>query len=424
MTQTVIRLAQVGYGGMFGSDMLTETMWDVQRNGIAPYLDRLGLDDFCKEYQDIVFEMVAIGTPTQASAEQAVRKNETHTGRRPAAYYGETPWDDILQDHPDVDVLLVATPDHLHTEPILAALNNGTHVIVQKCLCLDLNEADTIIETAQEKSLIVGVERHKRYDPDHQMIFHELIPRLGTPIYARGLLEEPLEVSTEIFEGVEQSDPFTYVGVYWVDFFMHYLDLTPLALYGIGQKQRLIRDFGKDTFDAVQIMVTHTSGMTIIYEHNWITPKEFEGRVNQESQILTTLGKVESDTQYRGLRYWSNGGESRTTNTHSFRHPLRPDGSQVSLGYGKDSQIVCLEKVCRIRALGATAADLAGTYPDAASQRLPTAVIQAAWHVVRRNFAYAQEGKPPVVTARFGVDGTTLDDPNSGESVSLYAKPI
>jgi predicted dehydrogenase len=367
---------------------------------------------------------VAVGTRSEGSARRAEAETEVVTGRRPRGYAGERPWVEIFRDNPDLDVVFVATPDHLHTAPILYALRHGCHVVTEKPMCLDLGEADEIIAAAERAGLIVGADMHKRYDPDHLKVFADLAPDLGTPIYARGVLEEPLEVSTTTFKWAEHSDPFSYVGIHWVDVFMHYLKLTPLALYAVGQKQRLLREFGKDAFDAIQVMVTHTSGLNVIYETNWLTPADFEGPVNQESQTVFTLGKVESDSQYRGLRYWIETKGSRTSNTHFFRKVRRPDGSTVSLGYGKDSLIDCLERIYRTKFLGTPVAELAGSYPDARSQRLPTAVVHAARAVVQRNFTHFQEGQAPVCSASFGAGGLVLHDPLAGENVTLYDRPI
>ena len=423
MTEKVIRAALLGYG-MFGADVVVGTLWDLVRNGIAPYLDRVGLDDYAGRYADARFELVAVGTRSEGSARRAEAETEVVTGRRPRGYSGDTPWKDIFRDHPDLDVVFVATPDHLHTEPIMEALRHGCHVVTEKPMCLDLNEADEIIAAAEAAGLIVGADMHKRYDPDHLKIFGELAADLGTPVDARGVLEEPLEVSTQTFKWVEQSDPFSYVGIHWVDIFMHFLKLTPLSLYGVGQKQRLRRDFGKDAFDAIQVMVSHTNGLNVIYENNWLTPADFEGPVNQESQTVFTMGKVESDSQYRGLRYWIENKGSRTSNTHFFRKARRPDGSTVCLGYGKDSLIDCLERIYRVKFLGASVADLAGSYPDARSQRLPTAVVHAAREVVARNFAHFEAGEAPVCAASFGAAGIVVHDPIAGENVTLYDRPV
>ncbi|MGQ9729829.1 MAG: Gfo/Idh/MocA family protein [Candidatus Zipacnadales bacterium] len=422
MAEQTIKVGLVGYG-MFGSDVVAGTLWDLQRNGISPYLDRIGLEDRAREYADIEFALVGIGTRSEASARRGIEYNERETGKRPQAYFGDEPWDTMLEDHPDLDLLVVATPDHLHTAPILAALRNGTHVVSEKPLCLSLQEADEIIALADRSNLIVGVDMHKRYDPDHQRIFSELLANLGTPLYARGVLEEPLEVSTRTFKWVEKSDPFTYVGIHWVDLFMHYLKLKPLAVYAVGQKQRLRQEFGKDAFDAVQAIVTHTNGLTIIYENNWLTPADFEGPVNQESHLVGTLGKVESDSQYRGLRYWVENRGSRTANTHFFRKVRRPDGSYASLGYGKDSLIDCLEKVLRVKA-GTPAAELAGTYPDAQSQRGPVAVVHAVRAVLARNQEHFEAGRAPVATASLGAEGIVLHDPYAGGAEVIYGQRV
>ncbi|HJN16963.1 MAG TPA: Gfo/Idh/MocA family oxidoreductase [Armatimonadota bacterium] len=417
-----VKVGLVGYG-MFGSDVVAGTLWDLQRNGISPYLDRIGLDDRAREYVDVEFDLVGIGTRSEASAQRGLADNERETGKRPGAYFGDTPWDSIMADHPDLDILVVATPDHLHTAPIMSALRNGTHIVAEKPLCLCTSEADEIIALAESSNLIVGVDMHKRYDPDHKKIFGELLAEMGQPIYARGVLEEPLEVSTDIFKWVEDSDPFTYVGIHWVDLFMHYLDLEPLAAYAVGQKMRLRSEFGKDAFDAVQATITHKCGLTIIYENNWLTPADFEGPVNQESHLVGTLGKVESDSQYRGLRYWIETKGSRTTNTHFFRQVARPDGSLASLGYGKDSLIDCIERVLRVKN-GTPAVDLDGTYPDAKSQRGPVAVVDAVRAVIARNQSHFDAGRAPVATASFGSDGILLHDPHAPQAESVYARPL
>ncbi len=423
MGDRTILAAQVGYG-MFGGDVVAATTWDLQRNSISPYLDRIGLDDFCEKYHGTSFKLVAIGTRSERSALRAQKINEKMTGYKPAVYYGEAPWIDIIEDFPDLDLLLVATPDHLHTPPILEALRHGVHVVTEKPMCLEIREADQIIELAESKGLIVGVDMHKRFDPDHIEMFSNLASRIDSPIYGRGVLEEPLEVSTKIFKWAERSDPNSYVGIHWIDLFMYYLNLKPLAVYAMAQKKRLKEDFGKDAYDAVQVLVTYHNGMTVMFETNWITPPDFESNVNQESQLLGKLGKVESDSQYRGLRYWVEGGGTRAVNTHFFRKIRRPDGSYVSVGYGKDSLICCIEKVYRIKFLNATAKELEGTYPDAKSQRLTTAVVYAARKVMERNYELFSMGLSPTATASFSDKGIILHDPHRREDIILYDKPI
>ena len=70
-------------------------------------------------------------------------------------------------------------------------------------------------------------------------------------------------------------------------------------------------------------------------------PPEFEGPVNQGHEIVGADGKVESDQQYRGFRWWNKGDKSRTSNNH-FTREVRCAlmGTSAYVGYGVDSLTV------------------------------------------------------------------------------------
>ncbi|QIF00414.1 Gfo/Idh/MocA family oxidoreductase [Roseimicrobium sp. ORNL1] len=427
MSQT-IQIALVG-AGMFGGDVHARAYADLQRFGIAGQLARVGLDMWNRDFADIRFDLVAVATRSEASARKAAANFKELTGHEPRGYHGDEPWNDILRDFPDLDVLAVATPDHLHTQPILAALERGVHVTTEKPMCLSIHEADEIIDLAKRKNRVVAVDMHKRYDPDHLRIKNDIQNRIGAPLYGTAYLEEPLEVSTSTFKWVESSDPFSYVGPHWTDLIHSYYRSKPASLTAIGQKKRLVRD-GINAYDAVQVRVDYENGMSINYHNNWITPADFEGPVNQGHEIVGADGKVESDQQYRGFRFWNNGGGSRTSNNHFTRDVARPDGTRGYLGYGVDSLTVGLAAICRMKYHGASRDDVAEIYPTAEEARITTAIVDAAAQVRDLNFKYTQEGKGAPVTARFGEDGITIVDPmrasegEAGVFRKIYERPL
>jgi predicted dehydrogenase len=266
---------------------------------------------------------------------------------------------------------------------------------------------------------------HKRYDPDHLRIRAELLQKIGHPLYGTAFLEEPLQVSTSTFKWVEQSDPFSYVGPHWVDLIYHYYGSKPISLTAVGQKKRL-RRYGINAYDAVQVRVDFANGMSINFQNNWITPQDFEGPVNQGHEIVGADGKIESDQQYRGLRWWHADGGSRTSNTHFTRDVARPQGAPAYVGYGVDSITAGLAAICRAKFLGATPESLVRTYPNAEEARITVAIIHAARLVRDLNFKYLQENKGAVVTARFGPDGITIVDPYRAEGpfLKVYDRAI
>jgi predicted dehydrogenase len=404
-----IKIALIG-AGMFGGDVHLRAYADLARAGISPQLGAVGLDHWARELAPIRFELAAVATRTETSAHHACARFKAATGQTPKAYWGEQPWVDLLRDIPDLDVVAVATPDDLHAAVILAALRANAHVLTEKPMCLDIHEADQIIALAQEKNRVVAVDMHKRFDPDHRRIRDDLRHRIGPPLYGTAYLEEPLEVSTRTFKWVERSDPFSYVGSHWVDLIYHYYGSKPVALTAIGQKQRLLKQ-SINAYDAVQVRVDYANGMSIHFHNNWITPPDFEGPVNQGHEIVGVEGKVESDQQYRGLRWWSQGGGSHTANNHFTREVRRPDGSAAYVGYGIDSLTVGLAAMCRVKCFGAARQSVAEIYPNAEEARITVGIIHAARVVRDLNFNYLQEGRGAPVTARFGDDGITILDP-------------
>jgi predicted dehydrogenase len=424
---TTIKIALVG-AGMFGGDVHARAYADLQRAGISPQLGRVGLDAWARDLGPIKFQLAAVAARTEKSARRARDNFRGWTGHAPKVFAGRKPWLDILREFSDLDVMAVATPDPLHAEVILAALKAGVHVVTEKPMCLDTAEADRIIELARARNRIVAVDMHKRYDPDHLRIREEIRQRIGEPLYGAAYLEEPLHVSTRTFKWAEQSDPFSYVGTHWVDLIYHYYRSKPVSLTAVGQKKRLVRD-GINAYDAVQVRVDYENGMSIHFHNNWITPPDFEGSVNQGHEIVGANGKVESDQQYRGLRWWCLGGGSRTANNHFTRDVKRPDGSTTYVGYGIDSLTVSLAAICRLKLFGASRVSLADLYPTAEEARITVAVVHAARVVRDLNFKYLRAGKGAPVTARFGRDGITIVDPcrvAAGKAAfrKIYLKPL
>ncbi len=426
-----VPIALVG-GGMFGGDVVLRTIEDLERCGLAPYLGRVGLDHLARDYEGVRFRLVGIGTRTEATATALCeRYRDRVPGSTPRVFYGERPWEAIFAAQTKPRILFVATPDPLHVEPTLCALEHGAHVMVEKPLTLRLEEADRILRAARRGNRVVGVDMHKRYDPCHRFLFEELAPQIGTPLYGRAVLEEPLEVSTSTFKWAADSNPFTYVGVHWVDLFGHYLDLDPVSVHAVGQKELLVNWDSEsgvkgarpiDTFDAMQVAVDYRGGVRVYYVNNWINPAEFEAPVNQEMELVGTRGKIEFDQQDRGLRATITGVGSRTFNPHFTadvrRVPGGPDPDAVPPpaydGYGKDSIVVIVERAMRVE-LGLAGRDsLAGTYPDVESARPSVAILEAAARVARRNRELLEENRGAPVTARLSGEGIDIVDPTRG----------
>ncbi|MGP9601654.1 Gfo/Idh/MocA family protein [Brachybacterium sp. AOP42-E1-35] len=70
----------------------------------------------------------------------------------------------------DLDAIAVCTPSGAHAENVLAALNGGKHVVVEKPLALTAAEADQIVTLAEGTGLSVHVISQRRLEPEVQAV--------------------------------------------------------------------------------------------------------------------------------------------------------------------------------------------------------------------------------------------------------------
>lgn len=89
-----------------------------------------------------------------------------------------------LVARPDIDLVVVATPNALHHPVARAALEAGKHVVVDKPFTLDAAEARDLAALACQQNRVLSVYQNRRYDADFLTLRDVLASgRLGRPVY-------------------------------------------------------------------------------------------------------------------------------------------------------------------------------------------------------------------------------------------------
>lgn len=78
-------------------------------------------------------------------------------------------YEEIL-NNPEIELLIVNTPDSLHYEMAKKALQSGKHIVVEKPVCRKSKEAEELLKIAKEKGLIFTVYQNRRWDGDFRTV--------------------------------------------------------------------------------------------------------------------------------------------------------------------------------------------------------------------------------------------------------------
>ena len=73
--------------------------------------------------------------------------------------------EELLENHPDIDVVNICTPNGLHSDQAIVAIENDKHVVVEKPIGLSKNKCEGVIFKALERHKQVFAVMQNRYSP-------------------------------------------------------------------------------------------------------------------------------------------------------------------------------------------------------------------------------------------------------------------
>lgn len=76
---------------------------------------------------------------------------------------------------PKIDVVIVCSPDRLHVDHARACLENGKHVLLEKPMALDANDAQALVELAELNHLTLATGFHLRSHVGHRVLHGRIV---------------------------------------------------------------------------------------------------------------------------------------------------------------------------------------------------------------------------------------------------------
>ena len=170
----------------------------------------------------------------------------------------------------NIDALVVGTPNYLHAPQTIAALNAGVHVMVEKPMAMDANEAGQMCEAAEKSGALLMVAHCWRFHPEVQWLRAQS-NRLGkiirTKAYRVHVHWGPSGwfAQKQFAGGVAMAD----MGVHALDTTRFLLgDPSPVSVYA-----KIGTHYGNyDVNDTGVVFIEWDNGATSYFESGWWQP--------------------------------------------------------------------------------------------------------------------------------------------------------
>jgi len=304
---------------------------------------------------------------------------------------------EVIAGMPPRNIVVVAVPDQLHYDVIMAALQADQHVMSVKPLVLREAQAAEIDREAKRRNLVVGVEYHKRFDDRSLLarrryregLFGEF--KLGTA----WLLEKWYyrESNFQNWCTKENSDAFTYIGCHYVDLVHFITGLLPVSVSVYGVVDRYPN--GNEGYLWTDARVVWNNGACLNVQNALGFPDAAPGTNSQGMTMYCSDGKVgawlEHDDQYRGIQHaYTKAPAPPSVNAYAepstdyFQYLDLGGPGLVPVGYGYRSIDFIIRTMLRVEAAPAEERprlleeiDRAGIMATPANSRYNELVIEA-----------------------------------------------
>jgi predicted dehydrogenase len=194
---------------------------------------------------------------------------------------------DRFLDDPDVDAVAVATPPRTHYEVARRALEAGKHVLVEKPLAVDPDEAEDLLRLADD----VGTTLM----PGHTFVYSPPVNKVRDLIRSGELGDVYFITSSRMNLGLYQSDGVVS-------------DLAPhdlsIMLYWLNRPVVRVVASGLSVFqpgvpETAFLTLTFAGGVTANVQISWLAPRKVRQTIVVGSQRMVQYDDTSSDESVR-----------------------------------------------------------------------------------------------------------------------------
>lgn len=209
----------------------------------------------------------------------------------------------------NLDAVAVAVPDANHREPVVAALEAGCHVLVEKPLATTLKDCDEMIEASINNDRILMTNFSQRWMPEYYITKQRIQSgEIGTIAMAYMRRNDSIEIMRK-WPWLAQSSPAAFLSSHDIDLVRWYSESKAISVFAKAYK-RVLPQQGYNTYDLIQALVEFENGAFATFESGFILPATNPSLTNTFSEIVCEKGYVHINWDSGQMQYAGSAGYS------------------------------------------------------------------------------------------------------------------
>jgi predicted dehydrogenase len=223
-----------------------------------------------------------------------------------------------LIHHPDIEAVVICTPEDAHVDFCLEAIRLGKAILVEKPISHTVESARQITRAARQKGVTLMVGHTLRFNPAWAQAKERiLVGEIGEVKTIRTKRVGPISNNKGWLEG-RVSVPLFY-GVHDFDIQRWFAASEPVSVYAQAN-YGILSQFGYDVEDILWAIVRFQNGVLGVAELGWHYPDTFGGDIgplvevtgtkgcltihqSPDLIVVTDTGATPADTRYAPLVY-------------------------------------------------------------------------------------------------------------------------
>lgn len=201
---------------------------------------------------------------------------------------------DMLREA-ELDAVAIVTPDFAHYKIAIDCAKEKKHIIIEKPLTTNSDQAREIIKTVEENDVRLMVDLHSRWSP----LFHtakQAIDRgeIGTLQHAYLRLNDTIFVPMELLKWSAKSSVLWFLGYHAVDLLRWYFGDEVEKVYAASRKT-ILAEKGIDTADVYQMILHFKNGGIVTLENSWVIPNTHPNINDIKVNLVGDKGMINVD---------------------------------------------------------------------------------------------------------------------------------